>query len=335
MSLYQPLQAIELEKAISEESSQSLTESLATFNKLKYATTQPSLKRVDSTIRHATIVTANPIKKERAEQLAKMQLPADYEEPVEMKRKTSRDVLPVQQDSSSTSVVEEYDDQNQWISPVDKEVYMPMDSTDRVSATDSDEDGYTFMYKGSLAQDSQEEKESKPRKGNQVGEMEKRMSTSPVGEPCPDDVYTDCDFDSPRYVPKPRETVSKSHISSSSLNDFKMRHDTNASLEASVDHFETVSEFLGKGAQNESPYLQILPELGTSPPVVPPRTVYPSKSTNRFVMFNCMVQVIIQILFCSTSQSAKLKSVHYKRRQPIDSEPHYILPPSTNNTKLK
>ena len=274
--MYQPFQAIELEKAISEESSRSLTESLATFNKLKYATAQPSLKRVDSTIRHATIVTTNPIKKERAEQLSKIQIPADYEEPVQTKRKISTD----QQDSGrnpAASVVEEYDEQNQWISPVEKELYMPMDSADHLLATDSDEDGYTFMYKGKALQEEKEEKELKSRK---VSKTEKGMSTSPVGVPAQDDVYTDCDFDSPRYVPKTREEVTRSYTSSSYLNDFKMRHDTNVSLEGSADHFETVSEFLGKGSQDESKYLQILPEAGTSPPVVPPRTVHASK---RFV----------------------------------------------------
>lgn len=272
-----------------------------------------------------------------------------------MKRKTSRDKsvkMPVPQNSDKNlagSVVEEYDEQNQWISPVEKELYMPMDSADQLSSSDSDSEGYTFMYKGSGTQGSQEEKELKSRK---VSETEKRMSTSPVGVPTQDDVYTDCDFDSPRYVPKTREMISRSHTSSSYINDLKLRHDTDASLETSVDHFETVSEFLGKGSQDESKYLQILPEAGTTPPVVPPRTVYASKSTHRFVInyvrqylnnvfyhkrFYCLVQNYFQelfLLFCSSSQSTKLKSIHYTRRQPIDREPQYILPPSTNNTKL-
>lgn len=264
-------QAIELEKAISETSTESLTQSLATFNKLKYATSQPTLKRVDSSIRHATVITVNPIKKERAELLAKMQFAADYEHPVETGRNISTDKPPYEHTSGPNSPIK----QGQV---VEQEEYLTMDSAnDKVlEDTDSDEDGYTFMYKGLdySAPVNPHETES-AMKGRE--REDKSMSMSPVHGSYDGEMYSDCNFDTPRYVAKRRDDSTTSHTSSSSISDTSdfpaTRKDTDSSLELSKSqHLENVSDYLGSDG-----YLPILPsEVPSSPPTVPPRSVRPS-----------------------------------------------------------
>lgn len=56
--------AIQLEQALSEDSGQGINRRLARFYTLKYGTASPNLLRIDSTIRHTTIVS-NPLKKEK------------------------------------------------------------------------------------------------------------------------------------------------------------------------------------------------------------------------------------------------------------------------------
>ena len=48
-------QAIKLEQALQQANQEDFSSSIANFYQLKYGTTSPNLKRIDSTLRHATI----------------------------------------------------------------------------------------------------------------------------------------------------------------------------------------------------------------------------------------------------------------------------------------
>ena len=262
------LQAIELEKALSDDSSaSSLTASLADFYQLKYATTNPKLRRVDSTVRHATIVTSDPLRKERVEMLAKLHTCGDYERPVETGRKIS------QTSSSGLPCTEESDEE--CVSPTDKEKYTLLSNPEgeKLEIEESDEEGYTHMYKLQSVLEASPSPETTEEGGGGGG----------GGGGDADQLYYDeCNYNSPRYVPKERANSTISQNSSSSRKsaqtslsnvgevlEVPLKCSPNSSLEASNDHHESISEFLGvnkeknasqtsQGSQEE--YLDVLPE---------------------------------------------------------------------------
>ena len=300
-----------MEKALTDESSSaSLTASLADFYQLKYATANPKLRRIDSTVRQSTLVTSNPLKKERVEMLAKLHASADYESPIETGRKIS------QTGSGELPCTEECDEEH--VPPVGpQEEYTLMDYPEKKKGeiVESDEDGYMRMYKtpgsfDALSNAPESGEAGGGGSGEGKGEGGEGGGGGEEGGGGVNDLYYDeCSFDSPRYVPKERSSSNRSHSSShsqissksqtslSSIGEVSGHHSSISSLEKSADHLESISDFLGpyrgKSSSNNSSgsqedYLAVLPEepkpstspQPTPPPPVPPRMIHPPVSSN-------------------------------------------------------
>ena len=144
---------MQLEQAFSQQNEREITSSIASFYQLKYGTTSPKLKRIDSTIRHASVAssaeTQSRIKKlsESNEGLPVLSLsPTKQNLPSIQSNGTHKeDDDDEEEEEENKEILNQNDDELYYETMVDSSATQKLDASNDDA---DDDDGYTYMFQG-------------------------------------------------------------------------------------------------------------------------------------------------------------------------------------------